>query len=355
MQGIVCLELNDMKSGHVLFMLYLILTTPVASQSPVAEEVRQVVALGTDALFQQKYEEAEDVFRSLAEQHPDHPAGFLFQAGILQAIAMDYDLMLNRAEFDSLLELAEERAGQMIANNPQSASGYFFRGSAYGYDAYASAESGDWWRAINKSSASVDDFEEALARDSTLYDALVGIGTYYYWRSRRTQFLNWLPFISDDREEGIRLVRVAAEKGVANRYTAMASLISIYLDADELEKALEIASKALDRYPGNRIFLWGKATALERLERWDDAFGVFRQLLRVMEQDSHDNPYNKLVCVLKLANISHRLKNDDEAFRYLSLIVDKREADYPRHLQDRAEDKLDAARELMGEINELRQ
>ena len=90
------------------------------------------------------------------------------------------------------------------------------------------------------------------------------VGTYYYWSSRKTAFLRWLPFIKDDRELGIKMLIVGAERSEYNRFAAMSALVSIYLDAENYKQVEEWSRRGLKSYPENRIFLWGLATALDR-------------------------------------------------------------------------------------------
>jgi tetratricopeptide (TPR) repeat protein len=194
--------------------------------------------------------------------------------------------------------------------------------------------------------SSVSEFEEALERDSTLEDAKVGIGTYYYWKSRQMSFLTWLPFISDNRDEGIRLIEETIARGRYNRYAAVTSLIAIFLDAEQYDRAVSLSEKTLQDYPENRLFLWGLATGHDRLGHTDQAIDAYWRLLRSIVADSRDNAYNELVCRVNLARLEDAAGNPEVSRLVLAPALGRSAEHYGAHLHARAERKLEEAREL---------
>ena len=138
----------------------------------------------------------------------------------------------------------------------------YYLGTADGCDAYERAERGAWLAAVRYGSSSASKFEEVIEQDSSFYDAYVGVGTYYYWRSRKTEFLHWIPFMHDSRAEGIRLLEIAAERADENRYAAISALISIELDAKNYEQVEYWSKAALKHYPDTRVVFVGTCNCL---------------------------------------------------------------------------------------------
>ncbi|GJQ20590.1 MAG: hypothetical protein HBSIN02_09450 [Bacteroidia bacterium] len=302
------------------------------------QTIDSLMLRGIDLTLRQEYGRAREVFRMLNESFPDHPAGAILDASVLQTMAMDYEELVNEEECDSLIRVSKKRADNMIEARPDSPWGYYFLGTALGNEAFAKAQRGDWLGAAITAMASASRFEEALARDSLLIDAYAGLGTYYYWKTRRIEFLTWLPFIADRRAEGIELLERCARSGIYNRSVAASSLISVYLDKEDYQRAKEHAEAALARYPGNRLFLWGLATALEKMGKASEAIDAYRQLLEAIQKDSRPNPYNELVCRMNLYQLRKDAGNEEspeELARIRHLLQER----FPGHLAERVKEK----------------
>lgn len=311
-----------------------------------------LLTAGIDQTLRQDYERAENTFRIVARDFPNHPAGFLYQAALLQTLAMDYELPMGREPFDSLLDLGQERASDMIERDPDSPWGYYYRGTMLGYDSYARAMRGDWFGAASKGMSSASDFRRAVAADSSFYDAYAGIGTYAYWKTRKIEFLAWLPFIGDRREEGIRYLILCTERGAYNRFTAMSSLVSIYLDDGKVSEAAHIAAEALRSYPENRLFLWGLATALDQSGDTSGALGAYQRLLASIVSDQKENSYNELVCRLNMIKLKATTRKVLEMKSEFEELFALKSRTFPEHLQERAESKFREAELLRRTLTE---
>ncbi len=317
-----------------------------AAQSPPMGALEQEMLKGIDRLLREDYDGAKAIFSGITHRYPNHPAGYLLEAGAMQTEAMDYEAVLKREMFDSVLTIAEEKAETMVDNREGDPEAYFYLGSVYGYRSMADATEGDWLGAATGAMASVSEFEKALERDSLLADAKLGIGTYYYWKSQKMAFLTWLPFVADDRDEGIALIKETVANGRFNRHAAMTALISIYLDAEHYEEAITISQRALSDYPRNRLYLWGLATGYDRLGEREHAIGAYRRLLEAILSDTRPNPYNELVCRVNLARLEIASGSRGQARSLLVPVLDRSPEDFPKHLRDRAERKLKEAWEL---------
>jgi len=311
-----------------------------------------LLTAGIDQTLRQEYENATRTFQVVARGFSDHPAGFLYQAAILQAKAMDYELPIERDPFDSLLAIARERSSAMIDSDPNSPWGYFYRGTTLGYDSYARAQRGDWFGAASKGMSSASDFHRAVAADSSFFDAYAGIGTYYYWKTRKIEFLTWLPFVDDKMEEGIRLLTICIGSGEYNKYAAMSSLLSIFLDDEDYEGAAHLAEEALRAYPSNRLFLWGLATARERLADTSGALNAYQRLLASMVSDPRENSYNELVCRLNMIKLRSSGNMMWDWMGEMEALFAFKSRTFPRHLQDRAEAKFEEAELIRKRLTE---
>lgn len=314
-----------------------------------------LVMKGIDLTWQQKYDEADSVFRIMTLEFPHHPAGYAYRAGVMQTKAVDYELMAEQSTLDSLLGISKENAKVMIVAGGEDAKwGCFFLATAEGCDAYARVYRGDWMVGVLRAVASSSAFKDALAQDSMMYDAYAGIGGFYYWRSRKTEYFNWLPFVGDDRPKAFALLRKTAEHGVYNRYTALSMLAAIYNDAGSYDKAVECAQAGLARYPANQVFLWGLTTALEKLGKSKEAVAAYERLLASLRENKEKSTYNELVCRLNITKLKLEMGDTVQVRENLTTILISRPEDFPSHLKKRVEDKLEKARVLLLKVGASR-
>jgi tetratricopeptide (TPR) repeat protein len=301
-----------------------------------------IVVNGIDCIYRQEYIKADSIFRNAVERYPQHPAGYLYQVGVMQQYAIDFSVPIERNKFDSLLVL-----GKNTAKNLDAPWLEYFLGSAEGYDAYERIEREDWLNGVRKGMSSASWFEEVIENDSSFYDAYVGVGTYYYWSSRKTAFIRWLPFVKDKRELGIKMLILCAERSKYNRFAAISALISTYIDAEDYTQAETWSRRGLKYYPKNRIFLWGLATALERNKHYTETVAVYENLLKNILSVKSPHPYNEIVCRLKLVKLQYAVNDTVTALQYLKTILSYENIQFPASLESRAKPKFEEARNLL--------
>lgn len=322
----------------------------VRAQLRLEEPIDRLVRTGIDLTFQQRYEEADSVFAAVIHQFPDSPAGYVYRAGAYQSRCLEGKLEMKTPLFDTLLSRALDASEGMIGKSPESPWGYFFLGTTLGYDSYARVQNGDWLGGTMKGIASVGEFRRAIEKDSSLVDAYVGIGTYMYWRSRKTEFLHWLPFVSDEREPGRVLIQRTINAGVYNRLTALGVLAAIELDAGRFKVAKELADRGLSLYPRNRTFLWECAEAELKSGDFRAARRTYERLLSVLKNGKEENVYNELVCLLNLARACSGEGDTSQALIHVQEALALADRGFPPHLRARGNEKVKGVRELVNAL-----
>lgn len=275
----------------------------VLAQPFSKQRLHDVILQGIDLTLKQDYRAAKALFHSVIEEYPDHPAGYLYLAGAVQAEFSDYEDGFDRRLFDSLLAKGEALADHLIEKKDSADWGYYYAGTALSYRAFSESERGNWPSVIIDGMNSAKMFERCLELNPKFYDAMSGLGTYYYWRSKKTEFLSWLPFLADRKKEGISLLTSAVENGTYDTFEAMNSLILVLTEEGRYDDALPITLRALTRYPDNRSFLWCLVGIVERVPHKDTVViksAVTRLLASVVHAPVR-NHYYEAACRLKLA------------------------------------------------------
>lgn len=332
-----------MKHFALFLIFQLLFIVAASAQHRLEPFIDAAVRKGTDFLLRQEYRQADSVFQQLVKDRPHHPAGYLYQAAVMQTEAMDFMLPVNREQFEKLLDL-----GRQTAQTISSPWKEYFLGTADGYDAYERMDRGDWLGGVNKGMSSASALEEVITNDSSFYDAYIGVGTYYYWHGAKT---TWVPFVKDRRKRGIEMLMLGAERSEYNRFAAMSGLISVLLDTKNYDAVLTWSQRGLASYPDNRTFLWGLATACDRGSHPQEAVHAYQTLLLSLQASHAPHPYNELVCRLNLAKCQLAVGDTVHATGNLHALLNFRNASFPENLIDRAKPKFEEAEKILHSFN----
>ncbi len=285
-----------------------------------AEKIDSLVRQIINRTIAQKYRNALVLADSVTVLAPEEPIGYFFRAAVLQARMLDYGSLEDEKTFFNATGTCRKLAEKKLRQNVKDAWAHFFLGSALGYEAFFLGKKKRYFEAFRTGWQCIQHLEAALKHDPRLYDAYLGIGTYKYYRSKMSKNFTWLPFVDDERAEGIRMVRQAIANGRYSRSAAINGLSWILMDENRSEEALALVDSALTIYTGSRFFLWASAAAAYRVERYDQAAACYGQILRSLQDENVLSPYIELVCRTRLARAYQAAKKMENACRELERI-----------------------------------
>lgn len=267
-----------------------------------------LIHCGIELAIQHDYAKAESIFQQLIEDYPDHPMGYFFMAATIQSKMMDYESDQWSDKFHHYIQLSIQFAEKNeIGKQTYDPWLLFYHGSALCYLAFYEGRNGDLLKAVRHGLSGISILNRINKIKPEFYDVYFGIGSYKYWRSQKTKFLNWLPLVSDDRDEGVAMVRLAVAKGTYTQFAAMNELIWILVDAGKAVEAYNWALKGLEKFPQSRFFLWGAAKTAFILEDYSASLIHFEKLLDSIINAPFDNYYNEYICRIKLAQCYEKL------------------------------------------------
>ena len=291
----------------IIFLLAICFAVPSGlladdtERGPDIEILRRMVEAGLG----ENYYLADSLAVEMQQKQPDHPIGYVMQAIMLQGEMLDYKHFDDENYFYRLLDSNEIKCKALIEDHPHDPWPHYCLGLGHGSRAVYDARKGSWWSALRHGMKARNAFTQCIERDSTFYDAYVGLGSFHYWRTVKTRLINWLPLVQDDREEGIRELKTAAEKGRFSADFAHNALVWVLIDMKEFDSAESLAVEMHEKYSGGRKFLWGIAAARLAREDYDRAESACLQLLESTRNLHDDNGHNEIECMLNLAVIYH--------------------------------------------------
>lgn len=282
-----------------LLLALLLLAASAGADFP-GEDVDELIRSGLDLTMRGQHARALACFSELQRLRPGHPAGYLYRAAAWERWMEDEQDDSAQPLFYALLDSAIAAGERMAADRTQDPWAYAFLGAAYGLRSMHDAQRDRWWRALRDGPRSLSRLRQSLDMDPHLCDAYVGIGTYLYWRSRRTKDLAGLPFLGDKRAEGIRLLQTAAKDSRYSRTDAKCQLLWILVKEGRYTEACTVGGELYARYPTASVVVFGYAAALMGARDLDRAEGVYTRALERYQPKGEAHPHT-LECLWGLA------------------------------------------------------
>ncbi len=262
------------------------------------------VLMGVHWTENEQFAKAESLFTAMATRYPRSPIGPLFTAAAIHGEMLDHESPARAVEFRRWLDEAINEAELWRTSTPVSGEPEFVLGAALGYDAVYESHWGGWFAALKRGLSAKNHFKHALELDTTLIDAYLGLGTYNYWRSVKTDFVNWLPIVPDDRQKGLSQLQRVIEHGTISRNAARASLCYALMNEDDHLTVIAHAETLSTNLPNAKSPLWILAEASMGLYRWNDAARYYDEIESRIMDKGPGNYYNLIACA---ANRAHAL------------------------------------------------
>ncbi|KAA3611254.1 MAG: hypothetical protein D8M58_14895 [Calditrichaeota bacterium] len=269
-----------------------------------------------DLTINTKFSQAETLLTNRIQNGDSSLAVHFYYASVLNSKMTHFEnTEENQSFYDALqfvINKGEAKLERKDLQEKQKAKTEFYVGSAYGYLAFYQGQIGEWLSAVKNGSRSADYLEQAIETDSTIWDAYLGLGAYKYWLSTK---IDWIPFIPDQREEGIALIRKTIEHDSYSKYLAMHQLIYILLDFGEFDQAEELTINIIEEYPQSVFMRWAHSHVFMKKKDFPKAIASYKALLELIDFDPQANPNHKITCLGRLADMYSRADSCDQAIK----------------------------------------
>jgi tetratricopeptide (TPR) repeat protein len=302
---------------------------------------------GISHIINQDYSGAKIFVSALNKEFPELPLGKIYLAAIKIAEAYDYAEKFDESYILQNLEDAKDQADDLVDADEDNIWYRYFYALSEGYIAYFDAINGSWLSAISTGVNSISEFERILYIDENFYEAYIAIGTFEYWKSRKTEFMSWIPFANDSKKIGIDRLKVAIDSSSYNSYLAVNSLIWIYIDQKDYESAVQTAENALNEFPASRSFKWGMARAYEEIDH-RKAITLYNEILNSYPEWNNSNHINEITLRHLMAQQFVKLAEKDKALKICEEILSiEIRSD---HSKEVLESRLERIKDLRDEL-----
>jgi hypothetical protein len=274
-----------------------------------------------DLAYRQQYDSAIAITSAIIFRDSSDPAGYYWQGSILELVINDLG---RKALVDSFYRLSDRAVAlcrQRLGRNASDAKAQFY----YGMTQLNRARLLGWQKRTLPALRTCFDvnphLNAALALDTTLTDARLGLGVIEYFKVSAGRYVPILGGLFGSRKKAYSLVTAVADDEGMMAPTARFLLAYMFKEDGDCVGALGECSKLLSRYAGNRLVMRHMRDALYKAERYSEAVQVGAEIDSVLPRVTSDNKYamseNWIVCGKSYAMMGM----DEEARKRFDCII----------------------------------
>ncbi len=288
----------------------LIISSPVwGGLSMDSPAVDSIILKGMDLVHADKAFEAVEEFKKLIDLFPEEPIGYFYVSATLQNMMDDYRNYSNMNEFNKYMNLAIKTGEKRKKKGILTAYDCLYLGGAIGFRGINKGLTGNWFGAFVDGLKAKGRLEEALKLDPELYDVYYGLGTYHFWKSLKAKIFWWLPFVKDNRQMGINMIKLAIEKGKYAKEDAKYALLRIYVENEEYENAFAMTAELRRTHQDRPFLLWLLGQAQLKTNMYNGAINTYQKLLEALIGSPYYHPAGEVECRYYLALVYYENKD----------------------------------------------
>ena len=327
--------------------IILIFTSFLYAQKYPDPIVDSLLNRGIELIINQDYESAGKNFDELKNKYPGLPFGDIYLAANEIAKSYDFNKEFNDELISDNLNKAMDTAETLLDKDENNIWNIYFLALSKGYYAYYKALNKNWFSAASNGFDAIKYFERCLQKDSLFYDAYTAIGNFEYWKSRKTEFLNWLPFVNKEIKDGIKYLIKSVNNPGYNAYLAIHSLQWIYIDQRKYTEVVKLTEPVLKKYPDSRFFKWALARAYEDLDK-KKSIKIYYEILNSYISINELSKFHEILLKHLIAQQYEQLGETEKALKLCNDILTIDYSSSPD--KDRLDGRIERVKELKEKI-----
>jgi len=249
-----------------------------------------LVLSGIEDVFSGRFPQALETCDRIVAIDPESPVGHFYRGATywwMFLVELEDDEIGHSAEAN--LDLAIEKGRARLDRDPEDLEALFYTGGAYGFRARYRILKRQWWGAAWDGKRGRDLLEKVAALDPEWVDTDLGLGMYNYYVDVLPAYFKVLAVVAfipaGDRERGLEQLGRAMREGVYARSEARFFLFDIMKDHEkDYVTALHHARELARAYPENPFFpLLQAIVYTNHLGRWRESIATLESLLEQLE------------------------------------------------------------------------
>lgn len=253
---------------------------------------------GIELTYNERYNEAEAVFLEACNKYPDDPAPYFFLSSLYAAYMTDFGTDSLEDKFFACVDTVLDK-GTHILEYKKDAWGYIWKGGGLINRAYYKYEIGNILGMLEDGIRAVHEFNRALAIDSSIYDAYIGIGISEYINHK---IKKTIPFIGENNSWRKKF-EIASDSARFLSVVAKNTLALLLIEEKDWNGAIKISEELLKEYPHSRTFTWTLAKGYYGKKDWKNTEIIYKRLIHLIETGQPNAVYPLVFAMDKLAEV----------------------------------------------------
>lgn len=270
-----------------VFSMALLLTLSAAAPAAprFSPEIKACLHRVSAHVYNDDFDSAVAILDSVQNHSGPAPVCRLFRAITYQAHMMAAESDFLKDEFFALLDSLSDDGAKLLASGGDSAMGYWLIGNSHAFRSLFLGRSGSLIAALRHGLAARSAYTKGYAVDPHFHDIALGLGSYRYWKSVKTAAVNWTPLFKNERQEGIELLRLAADSAELSTDAAKSALIWVYINEKRYIEAIRIAREMRRKYPRGLTFLWALGEAYRKFGDINGAADIYEEIFARLQEN----------------------------------------------------------------------
>jgi hypothetical protein len=246
------------------FLFFIPALFSFASPLPLSDGQQQYIRECVKSIINGDYDSALAVADSLMRADTADPLAPLLRLTAIGVRDIDFDSLLDSAEFLRTYRTAEKRTLDYEKTNGASSYTKTISGFCRGFHAAFYLREKSYFAAMRNGFSSLDLLEESYRLDSSNADPLFLLGLSEYAKGELKHRLWWVLFwYPGSKKTGIERLRTCMTKGHFAASAAAFALADIYVREKRPDECAPLVESLSRDFPKSRFTLWAKAKYLE--------------------------------------------------------------------------------------------
>jgi tetratricopeptide (TPR) repeat protein len=282
-------------------------------------EAESLIRTALAHAYRQEFAASESVLNQLLDQFPDNPAGYFFRGALWQLRMFDAGSDSLISAFMNCMDQTVDKATRVLELEPD-AWAHLYVGAAHTYRAIFYGWHNELWNCYTWGIKAPAELNKALALNSNLADACLGLGVNEYFHHAAGRYLTGLSLFGS-LNRSIGLVRRAGDGDGYFSATARYFLAWMLGHEKRQAEACSLLNDLLAQYPGNRVFRKLLRDTYYTAKDYDSAIRVGAELGQELAEIMPDNLQARAENQLTLAKSEFWNGNKRAALAYCDSIV----------------------------------
>lgn len=283
-----------------------------------------LISEGRALAYNVHYEKAESLFTEAERISPERAESYYHIAQIHLWKFLGTIDPVEYSRFERWFDVAVEKSEKILDSNPDDYRAAYLLGETYMLRAMAGVTAHSYLNAFWAVKSASGYFRKALKLKPDFYEAYRGVGEIHYFLDFIPGSVRWsigLFGLEADKAKGFSELRLAYEKGTADRIKSALSLAQVYSNYVARYDSAEMLMRGLvERFPRNTMFNYHLAVELIKQGRLHEAEKYLDVILDLNDPDFV--LLNNLSLFLK-GDIHFKLNDFREAIKYNEMFLEK--------------------------------